>query len=215
MKCMALGGDEGLRRRLVKRLAELPGISLGILDAGEDGHQTVHFLNASLLSMIGSMPPDVLIVPAGSGFAAPVVLCGEEETSCPLAIARFGREGDTSGALPVLNSDSPDALFIDLLDRVFPALPQHTAEECGLCGMDCWSLAERINAGLSGIGECRLSAGGDGVQVISGGKELHLSEFPAKIVESTVRGLVSAMRGYVEGTGVSVHLGPIRKRPVL
>jgi hypothetical protein len=214
MKCLAMDGDAGLRQMLVKRLAALPGISLGILDADEDGHQTVHFLNASPLYVIRSMPPDVLLVPAGSGFAAPVVLCGTKGGPSPLTIVGFLQEGDAAGALPALTSDSPDAQFIDLLARVFPALPQHTSEECGRCGMDCKLLAERIIAGLSIIGECRVLAEGNGVSVISGGRELELSEFPARIVESTVRGLVSAMRGYVEGTGVSVHLGPIRNRPV-
>lgn len=211
MKCLALGGDAGLRIALMKRLTAIDGISLGVLDPDDEGSPSVHFPHSNLRAIIGSMLPDVLIVPADHDFAAPVIHCGVEGVPSPLAIARFIPE-DASGEIPVLTPNSPDQLFLDLLDRVFPVLPQYTAEECGRCGLDCTRLAERIIAGLSVIGDCRVLAGVDGVHVISGGRELELSEFPSRIVESTVRGLVSVMKGYVDGAGVSVQIGPSGNR---
>jgi len=212
MKCLALGGDAGLRIALMKRLTAIDGISLGVLDPDENGSPAVQFPNSEPRTIIGSMLPDILIVPADSGFAAPVVLCGAEGAPCPLTIARFIPEKDACGEIPVLTPNSPDLLFLDLLDRAFPALPQHTAEECGRCGMDCRRLAERMIAGLAVIGDCRVLAAADGVRVISGERELELGDFPSRIVESTVRGLVSVMKGYVEGAGVSVQISPVRNR---
>jgi hypothetical protein len=212
MKCLALDGDTGLRIALIKRLSAIDGISLGVLDPDKNGSPVVHYMNSEPRSILGSILPDVLVVPADPGVAAPVVLCGAEGTPCPLTIARFIHEGDSCGDIPVLTPNSPDTLFLGMLDRIFPALPQHTAEECGRCGMDCRKLAERVIAGLAVIGDCRVLAPFDGVRVISGERVLELGEFPSRVVESTIRGLVSVMKGYVEGAGVSVQIGPVRNR---
>lgn len=212
MKFLTLSGDAALRRVLIERLVTVTAGSLGVLEIAEEGPPFVRFPSAEALRIVDSMPPDLLIVPAGAGYAAPVVLCGEDDPACALTIARFAREEDPVGLPPVLAPDSPTIRFTELMDRVSPALPQRAAEDCGRCGGDCMTMAKRLVAGTAVISDCRVLSEADGVRVFSGDRELELSGFPARMVENTVRALVSGMKGSTPGGAVTVHLGPSRQR---
>jgi len=77
-------------------------------------------------------------------------------------------------------------------EKVLEKLPRI---DCGECGHEtCSEMAEAIVRGEAGIGDCKVLKR-KGVRVMVNGKPLHVNEFVAGLVESTIRGMLSSLKG--------------------
>jgi molybdopterin-guanine dinucleotide biosynthesis protein B len=93
------------------------------------------------------------------------------------------------------------------IERVKDQLP---SLDCGKCGLDCDGLARAIVAGKKKLEDCKeLSE--IGVQILVGGKRIAAGKFVSSIVDDTVRGMLSSLRGYGPGKVVEIRLEP--KKP--
>jgi hypothetical protein len=90
--------------------------------------------------------------------------------------------------------------------NTFDLLPQRTSEECGRCGTDCRGLAEAIIEGKRKPGDCFYSPGK--TRIVQDGADMEVGEFPSRMVESTIRGLLSSLKGYREGAEITILLQP-------
>lgn len=77
--------------------------------------------------------------------------------------------------------------------------------DCGKCGLDCTRLAEAIVDGKRKLADCKELADLR-VDVIVGGRRLPTGRFVSEIVDSTVRGMLSSMRGYEPDEEVEIRL---------
>lgn len=93
------------------------------------------------------------------------------------------------------------------LERVLRSLP---GLDCGKCGLDCRGLAEAVVAGKRRASDCKeLSE--IRAEIFVGGRKLPMGRFATQVVDGTVRGLLSSMKGYESGGEVEVRLSD--KRP--
>ena len=110
----------------------------------------------------------------------------------------------------VLVNPSHDELIEYISDRVsferirarLPGL------DCRKCGMSCDELAEKIADGTIAIEACAELPARD-VEIFVGGRRLPVGAFVADITDSTIRGLLSSLKGYSEDGDVEIRL----KRP--
>jgi hypothetical protein len=195
MKCLQLAGDEGLVRSFIIGLAvHLEEKVIFVIGKDSDGGIIITSPGAlSIPEVLHSMPPDLVLVTGPPELAAPVVWCGQDppQELEPLLLAVY------SG-----NDASTD--YRDISSRVFDLLPQKTKEECGRCGTDCRGLAAAILDGSRKPGDCHFAPGG--VEILQDGRRMELGEFPAGIVEATLKGLLSSLKGYRAGSSVTVRL---------
>jgi molybdopterin-guanine dinucleotide biosynthesis protein B len=77
--------------------------------------------------------------------------------------------------------------------------------DCGKCGLDCLAMAKAIANGTRQIQDCRELAALD-VMIKIGGKNIAAGAFVSEIVDSTVRGMVSSLKGYERGKDVEIRL---------
>jgi len=88
------------------------------------------------------------------------------------------------------------------VERVLARLP---GLDCQKCGMDCDGLARAVAAGKRKLEDCReLPAALVDVRV--GKERLTMGKFASAVVEDTVRGLLSSLRGYAPGKEVEIRL---------
>ncbi len=89
-------------------------------------------------------------------------------------------------------------------ERVRARLP---GLDCSKCGMDCDELAREVAKGGLTVEACpEFSA--HRVEISVGGVPLPVGAFVADITESTIRGLLSSLKGYVRGDEVEIRLRP-------
>jgi len=93
------------------------------------------------------------------------------------------------------------------VERVLSELPRL---DCGKCGLDCAGLARKIVAGTKKLDDCRELSGLD-VEILVGGDRIAAGEFVSSIVDKTVRGMLSSLKGYKPGRTVEIRLKPKRK----
>lgn len=93
-------------------------------------------------------------------------------------------------------------------ERVMHGLP---GLNCGKCGLDCESLARKIVAGERRLKDCRERSDIE-VEILVGGRRIATGRFVSSIVDDTVRGLLSSLKGYEPGEKVEIRLGPKRKK---
>jgi len=97
-------------------------------------------------------------------------------------------------------------------EKVRAALP---GLDCHKCGLDCAGLARAIVSHKKRIKDCR-ELSDLGVSVVVGGKNVPMGKFASKIVDSTVRGMMSGLKGYNPGKKVEIRLeakrGQTRRR---
>jgi len=98
------------------------------------------------------------------------------------------------------------------VEKVRAALP---GLDCHKCGLDCTGLARAIVSRKKRIKDCR-ELSDLCVSVVVGGKHVPMGRFASKMVDSTVRGMMSGLKGYEPGEKVEIRLeakgGPTRKR---
>jgi len=159
--------------------------------------------DTSMRDLAAALAVDWLVAASRRPLGAPAVAL-DSDAADDRTIA-FWEDGCGSG-LPVLGPDTPPSKLLGLLrKRAFPMLPQRDADECGRCGLDCLGLAGEIVQGRRTFEGCRV-ASSNGVSVTVGGRRLDLGDFPADMVGRTLRGLLSALKGYREGAPVRIDL---------
>ena len=90
------------------------------------------------------------------------------------------------------------------VERVKDKLP---GLDCGKCGLDCDGLARAIVAGKRELKDCKeLSE--IGVKILVGGKRIAAGRFVSSIVDDTVRGMLSSLKGYGPGKVIEIRLEP-------
>lgn len=87
-------------------------------------------------------------------------------------------------------------------ERVLEKLPRI---DCGECGhATCGEMAEAVVDGRATIGDCRVLKR-EGVKVTVDGEILHINKFVGELVENTIRGMLSSLKGGEDvGGGVVV-----------
>jgi hypothetical protein len=195
MKCLQLAGDEALANRFIAGLMPaLEGRPVLVAGRGPGGNIELTCPGSSgMLSVLKSIPPFLVILRGTPELAAPVIWCGQDppEDLSSLIMYRF-------------QGDDPHMDSAGIIDRTFHLLPQRTGEECGKCGTDCRGLAEAVIAGSREPGDCFYSAGK--VVVEQDGMIMEMGEFPSRVVEGAIRGLLSSLKGYREGSGLIIRL---------
>lgn len=94
------------------------------------------------------------------------------------------------------------------VERVKDQLP---GLDCGKCGLDCDGLARAIVAERRKLKDCKeLSE--IGVQILVGGKRVAAGKFVSSIVDDTVRGMLSSLKGYGPGKIVEIRLEPKKRK---
>jgi molybdopterin-guanine dinucleotide biosynthesis protein B len=79
--------------------------------------------------------------------------------------------------------------------------------DCSRCGMDCDELAREVAKGNLTIESC-LELPEHRVEISIGGVPLPVGAFVAEIAESTIRGLLSSLKGYSHEGEVEIRLRP-------
>ncbi|HII61560.1 molybdopterin-guanine dinucleotide biosynthesis protein B [Pyrococcus horikoshii] len=162
----------------------------------------------ALFSMISS---DVVLI---EGFKSikhvPKVICARSEDEVRelndgLAIAVSGviasqgvKEVD---GLPVIDGTrEPEKLAELVLKRGF-MLPNI---DCGLCGFNCEQMAKLIVKGEKSVNDCVVLSSRPKVIIKIDGQPLYLKDWVQELVEKTIKGMLSAMKGYREGKRIEI-----------
>lgn len=93
-------------------------------------------------------------------------------------------------------------------DKVWNSLP---GLDCHKCGLDCKSMARAIVARDREIGDCEELSSRH-VAIMIGGKKLAVGAFVSEIVDDTVRGMLSSLKGYEPGKDVEIRLRAVGKK---
>jgi molybdopterin-guanine dinucleotide biosynthesis protein B len=164
-------------------------------------------------------------------FMSPVETCvirhsrTSEEELVQLMLREFGPdvlviEGNKEGDYPkvrmgdvpkrrgtVLSNPSLKALlaYVEREVAVERTRRQLAGLDCGKCGLDCDRLARAIVEKKRKVSDCKESTDLK-IEVLVGGRKLVTGKFVSEIVDSTVRGMLSSMRGYRPGEEVVIRL---------
>ncbi len=95
------------------------------------------------------------------------------------------------------------------VERALAGLP---GLDCHKCGLDCASMARAIADGERRRDDCRELASVD-VSITVGGRRIAAGGFVSDIVDSTVRGMLSSLKGYEPDTDVEIRLKAKSARP--
>lgn len=88
------------------------------------------------------------------------------------------------------------------VERVMSKLP---GLNCRKCGFDCEGLARAVVAGRRRLGDCK-ELSNIGLSIKVGGKDIATGRFVSSIVDDTVRGMLSSLKGYEPGKEVEIRL---------
>ncbi|MCU0859643.1 MAG: molybdopterin-guanine dinucleotide biosynthesis protein B [Thermoplasmata archaeon] len=141
--------------------------------------------------LVAEFSPDVVIIEGFKDGSFPKVSVGDIK-------ARKGT---------VLRSPSVDELaaYIERGVKVERALQGLPRLDCHRCGLDCRAMAEGIADGKRKVTDCRELPKVD-VFISAGGERIPAGTFVADLVDKTVRGLMSSLRGYEAGMDVEIRL---------
>ena len=152
-----------------------------------------------LKELICSFNTDVLLVEGfKSDTSFPKLLCfdGEQEevVENPLILANIEKKPYKKGFIKEL---------CDLILNKAFYLPQ---KNCGKCGFDnCLELAKAIIKDKAQDSQCRFQL--SSVRLFINKQSLNLNPFVSSIIESTLKGLLSNLEGYQEGS-IKVEIDP-------
>jgi molybdopterin-guanine dinucleotide biosynthesis protein B len=88
------------------------------------------------------------------------------------------------------------------VERVLERLP---GLDCGKCGHDCEGLARAIVAHKHRIEDC-VELSDVNIEIFIGKNKIPTGKFASKVVNGTVRGLLSSLHGYEPEKDVKIHL---------
>ena len=162
----------------------------------------------ALFSMISA---DLLLL---EGFKSiqhvPKVICAREEKDVKelndgLAIAVSGVIASTGvgeiNGLPVIDATREPEKLADLVEKRGFMLPNI---DCGLCGFRCAEMARMIVKGEKTVGDCVVLSSKPRVTVKIDGQVLPMKDWVQELVEKTIKGMLSAMKGYREGRRIEI-----------
>jgi molybdopterin-guanine dinucleotide biosynthesis protein MobB len=105
--------------------------------------------------------------------------------------------------------------FVETEVEVEKVLAELPGLDCRKCGFDCAGLARAIVGHKRRMSDCK-ELSDLGVSVVVGERRVPTGKFASKVVDSTVRGLLSGLKGYEPGKKVEIRLdakrGPTRRR---
>jgi len=163
----------------------------------------------SLLSVVSA---DFLLL---EGFkdleSVPRIVCARKpeevrELSHGLAVAVSGvisNELTEVEGLPVINALLESEKLADIVEKRAFMLPNIN---CRLCGLTCPEMAREIVAGNRSIRDCVILSSKPKVSVRIDGKPLPMKDWVQELVEKTILGMLSAMKGYREGRKIEIKI---------
>ncbi|CAB49010.1 molybdopterin-guanine dinucleotide biosynthesis protein B [Pyrococcus abyssi] len=162
----------------------------------------------ALFSMISA---DVVLI---EGFKSikhvPKVICARSEEDVRelndgLAIAVTGVIASSGikeiDGLPVIDGTKEPERLADLVLKRGFMLPNI---DCGLCGFNCEQMARLIVKGEKSVKDCVVLSSRPKVIVRIDGQSLPLKDWVQELVEKTIKGMLSAMKGYREGKKIEI-----------
>ena len=96
------------------------------------------------------------------------------------------------------------------VERVLEELP---GLDCGKCGYDCEGLARAVVDHKLKVSDCK-ELPDIGVEVFVGKNKIPMGRFASKIVNDTVRGMLTSLKGYESKEDVEIHLHDARRAKV-
>ncbi|WP_297508631.1 molybdopterin-guanine dinucleotide biosynthesis protein B [Thermococcus sp.] len=140
----------------------------------------------------------------------PKVICARSEEEVRelndgLAIAVSGVIASNGvgemGGLPVIDATREPERLADLVEKRAFMLPNI---DCGLCGFSCAEMARLIVKGEKTLKDCVVLSSKPRVTVKIDGQVLPMKDWVQELVEKTVKGMLSAMKGYREGKRIEI-----------
>jgi molybdopterin-guanine dinucleotide biosynthesis protein B len=140
----------------------------------------------------------------------PKVICARseadvEELNDGLAIAVSGVMASTGveeiDGLPVIDATKEPEKLADLIEKKAFMLPNI---DCGLCGFKCSEMARMIVRGEKTLKDCVVLSSKPKVTVKIDGQTLPMKDWVQELVEKTIKGMLSAMKGYREGRRIEI-----------
>ncbi|AJC71144.1 molybdopterin-guanine dinucleotide biosynthesis protein MobB [Thermococcus guaymasensis DSM 11113] len=140
----------------------------------------------------------------------PKVICARNkedvrELNDGLAIAVSGviasSDVDEIDGLPVIDATKEPNRLADLVKERAFMLPNI---DCGLCGFKCSEMARMIVRGEKTIKDCVVLSSKPKVTVKIDGQVLPMKDWVQELVEKTIKGMLSAMKGYREGRRIEI-----------
>ncbi|MFO8033026.1 MAG: molybdopterin-guanine dinucleotide biosynthesis protein MobB [Desulfohalobiaceae bacterium] len=175
------------------RLAESCFVCAGIT---EQESSVVWSSPKSLPDLLPILQADVLVVEGGKSLGnLPRLLLTREpaeatELGAQLALASW--EQDSGLGLPVLNQVKVLADLVLEKGFFLPGL------DCGHCGReDCSQLAQEIVSGQASPEDCNASS--TDLEIRVNGHPLAMNPFVQNIIQSTLQGMLSSLKGYTPG----------------
>ncbi|WP_324736358.1 molybdopterin-guanine dinucleotide biosynthesis protein B [Thermococcus sp. SY098] len=135
----------------------------------------------------------------------PKIICARdgrdvEELNEGLAIAVSGiianEERGRIDGLPIINAFEEPEKLADLIEKKAFMLPNI---DCHMCGFTCYEMAKFIIKGEKTLNDCKVISSKPKVVVKIDGKTLPMKDWVQEMVEKTIRGLLSSMKGYRDG----------------
>jgi len=140
----------------------------------------------------------------------PKVICARSkedvrELNDGLAIAVSGviasSDVDEIDGLPVIDATKEPSRLADLVKERAFMLPNI---DCGLCGFKCSEMARMIVKGEKTPKDCVVLSSKPKVTVKIDGQVLPMKDWVQELVEKTIKGMLSAMKGYREGRRIEI-----------
>jgi len=161
---------------------------------------------------------DFVLLEGVRDFNVPKIVCGHNEQEVderldPTVFALSGVIAENLSqykGLPVFNSLKDVKNLVDYIEAKVPhVLPNVPKECCGKCGASCEELLVDILRGKRKRSECRIDGGR--VKLFVGDEEIPMVDFVKEILEGTVRGLVSKLKGYNSSKEITIKIYPEQK----
>ncbi|WP_456421485.1 molybdopterin-guanine dinucleotide biosynthesis protein B [Thermococcus sp.] len=140
----------------------------------------------------------------------PKVICAKDEAEVKelndgLAVAVSGVIASTGVeeiyGLPVIDATREPEKLADLVEKRGFMLPNI---DCGLCGFRCAEMARMIVRGEKTLEDCVVLSSKPKVTVKIDGQVLPMKDWVQELVEKTIKGMLSAMKGYREGRRIEI-----------
>ncbi len=140
----------------------------------------------------------------------PKVICARNEEDVGelndgLAVAVSGTIASTGveeiEGLPVIDATKEPEKLADLVEKRAFMLPNI---DCGLCGFSCAEMARMIVKGEKTLKDCVVLSSKPKVTIKIDGQVLPMKDWVQELVEKTIKGMLSAMKGYREGRRIEI-----------
>ncbi len=169
------------------------------------------FRSKDINALLSTVSADFLLL---EGFKSiqhvPKVICARSEEDVKelndgLAIAVSGvlasKGVEDVDGLPVIDATKEPERLADLVEKRGFMLPNI---DCGLCGFKCAEMARMIVRGEKTVKDCVVLSSKPKVTVRIDGQILPMKDWVQELVEKTLKGMLSAMKGYREGRRIEI-----------